>query len=99
MARKRYKPEENGYIKSFNAPLRDELPNREIFYTLKEAQVLIESWRRHYNAVRTHSSLRYRPPVPETKLLTHIINGTPGESDLNGHQRVVTLVRHGLQIA
>ena len=43
-----------------------ELLDGEIFYTLKEAQVLIESWRRHYNAVRPHSSLGYRPPAPET---------------------------------
>ena len=58
----------NGYIESFNARLRDELLNGEIFYTLKEAQVLIESWRRHYNysAIRPHSSLGYRPPAPET---------------------------------
>ena len=55
-------PWETGYIESFNARLRDELLNGEIFYTLKEAQVLIESWRRHYNAVRPHSSLGYRPP-------------------------------------
>ena len=59
-------PWENGYIESFNARLRDELLNGEIFYTLKEARVLIESWRRHYNAVRPHSSLGYRPPAPET---------------------------------
>ena len=59
-------PWENGYIESFNARLRDELLNGEIFYTLKEAQVLIESWRRHYNAVRPHSSLGYRSPAPET---------------------------------
>ena len=59
-------PWENGYIESFNARLRDELLNGEIFYTLKEAQVLIESWRRHYNAIRPHSSLGYRPPAPET---------------------------------
>ena len=59
-------PWENGFIESFNARLRDELLNAEIFYTLKEAQVLIESWRRHYNAVRPHSSLGYRPPAPET---------------------------------
>ena len=56
-------PWENGYIESFNARLRDELLNGEIFYTLKEAQVLIESWRRHYNAVRPHGSLGYRPPA------------------------------------
>ena len=59
-------PWENGFIESFNARLRDELLNTEIFCTLKEAQVLIESWRRHYNAVRPHSSLGYRPPAPET---------------------------------
>ena len=59
-------PWENGYIESFNARLRDELLNGEIFYTLREAQVLIEAWRRHYNAVRPHGSLGYRPPAPET---------------------------------
>ena len=58
-------PWENGYIESFNARLRDELLNGEIFYTLKEAQLLIESWRRQYNAIRPHSSLEYRPPAPE----------------------------------
>ncbi len=45
--------------------LRDELLNGEIFYTLKEAQVMIEIWRQHYNKVRPHSSLGYRPPAPE----------------------------------
>ena len=59
-------PWENGYIESFNARLRDELLNGEIFYSLKEAQVVIEQWRRHYNTVRPHSSLGYRPPAPET---------------------------------
>jgi transposase InsO family protein len=54
-------PWENGYCESFNSKLRDELLNGEIFTTLREAQVLIESWRRHYNAVRPHSSLGYRP--------------------------------------
>ena len=58
-------PWENGYIESFNGKLRDELLNGEIFYTLHEAQILIERWRRHYNAVRPHSSLGYRPPAPE----------------------------------
>ncbi len=61
----RASPWENGYIESFNAKLRDELIDREIFYTLKEAEILIENWRQHYNAVRPHSSLRYRPPAPE----------------------------------
>jgi transposase InsO family protein len=62
-------PWENGYVESFNGKLRDELLNGELFDTLLEAQVLVERWRRHYNAVRPHSSLGYRPPAPETVLL------------------------------
>jgi putative transposase len=58
-------PWENGYVESFNARLRDELLDGEIFYTLREAQIVIESWRRHYNAVRPHASLGYKPPAPE----------------------------------
>ena len=58
-------PWENGYVESFNARLRDELLNGEMFYTLREAQVVIESWRRHYNRVRPHASLGYRAPAPE----------------------------------
>ena len=58
-------PWENGYIESFNGKLRDELLDREIFTTLLEAKVLIESWRKEYNQVRPHSSLGYRPPAPE----------------------------------
>ena len=58
-------PWENGYIESFNARLRDELLNGEIFYSLAEAKVVIESWRRHFNAVRPHGSLGYRAPAPE----------------------------------
>jgi putative transposase len=61
-------PWENGYIESFNGKLRDELLNRELFTTLKEAQVLIAQWRQEYNHFRPHSSLHYRPPAPETKL-------------------------------
>ena len=53
-------PWENGYIESFNARLRDELLDGEIFYTLREAQIVIESWRRQYNGVRPHASLGYR---------------------------------------
>jgi putative transposase len=58
-------PWENGYVESFNARLRDELLDGEIFYSLREAQIVIESWRRHYNSVRPHASLGYRPPAPE----------------------------------
>lgn len=57
-------PWENGYIESFNGRLRDEFLNGELFYTLKEAQVLIERWRKEYNTIRPHSSLGYRPPAP-----------------------------------
>ena len=56
-----------GYIESFNGKLRDELLQGEIFYTLREAKVLIEQWRNDYNTIRPHSSLGYRPPAPETK--------------------------------
>ena len=59
-------PWENGYIESFNGKLRDELLNREIFYTLTEAKVIVERWRQEYNTRRPHSSLGYRPPAPET---------------------------------
>ena len=58
-------PWENGYCESFNARFRDELLNLEIFYTLREAQILIEQWRRHYNTTRPHSALGYCPPAPE----------------------------------
>jgi transposase InsO family protein len=58
-------PWENGFIESFNARLRDELLDGEIFYTLQEARVVIEIWRRHYNTVRPHESLGYKPPAPE----------------------------------
>lgn len=59
-------PWENGYNESFNGKLRDECLNQEIFYSLKEAQIVIEQWRNHYNTKRPHSSLDYRSPVPET---------------------------------
>jgi len=58
-------PWENGYVESFNGKFRDEFLNLEILYTLQEAKVLIERWRREYNTIRPHSSLGYRPPVPE----------------------------------
>jgi len=58
-------PWENGFIESFNARLRDELLDGEIFYSLAEARIIVESWRRHYNTVRPHQSLGYKPPAPE----------------------------------
>jgi putative transposase len=62
----RHRLEKNGYCESFNGKLRDELLNGEIFYSLKEAQIVIQQWRKHYNTVRPHSSLGYRPPAPQT---------------------------------
>jgi transposase InsO family protein len=63
-------PWENGYVESFNGKMRDELLNREQMNTLREAQVLLEQWRRHYNTRRPHSSLGYKPPAPEARLRT-----------------------------
>ena len=62
-------PWENGYIESFNGKLRDELLNREIFYTLAEAKILIDQWRKEYNQIRPHSALHYRPPAPEANMM------------------------------
>jgi putative transposase len=58
-------PWENGFIETFNARLRHEFLDGEIFHTLKEAQIVIESWRRHYNTVRPRVSFGYRAPAPE----------------------------------
>ena len=60
-------PWENGFVESFNGRLQDELLKREVFYTLKEARVLIERWRWHYNHVRPHSSLGYQAPAPAAR--------------------------------
>ncbi len=77
-------PWENGYVKSFNGKLRDELLNAEVFNTLLEAQVLIEQWRVHYNTVRPHSSLGYRPPAPEVIVLgMAMLPGHPGPTGSN----------------
>jgi transposase InsO family protein len=62
-------PWENGYVESFNGKMRDELLNREIFATLTEARILIERWVHEYNCIRPHSSLGYRPPAPEARLV------------------------------
>ena len=61
-------PWENGYCESFNGTLRDELLNGELFYGLKELQVIVGQWVRHYNTERPHSSLGYRPPAPQAWL-------------------------------
>ena len=78
-------PWENGYNESFNGKLRDELLNGEIFYTLKEAQILIERWRQEYNTFRPHSSLGYFPPAPETiqAQLTEWLAHVPSSLQIN----------------
>ncbi len=78
-------PWENGYCESFNSKLRDEFLNGEIFYSLKELRVLAERWRVHYNTVRPHSSLGYRPPAPEARLTSN-----------KGHGEVETATRFPL---
>jgi transposase InsO family protein len=75
-------PWENGYVESFNGKLRDELLNGEVFNSLREAQVLIEQWRRHYNEERPHSALGYRPPAPETLRPSPVLK--PGSSGQGG---------------
>ena len=61
-------PWENGYCESFKGRLRDELLNGEIFHSLREAQIIIEEWRKHYNTKRPHNALGYRPPASDTIL-------------------------------
>jgi|TARA_Y100000310_G_scaffold326843_1_gene392305 transposase InsO family protein len=70
-------PWENGYCESFNGKLRDELLNGEVFYSLKEVQILTERWRREYNTLRPHSSLGYRPPAPETVMPKFQLTSVP----------------------
>ena len=77
-------PWENGYCESFNGRLRDELLNCEQFDTLLEAKVLIERWRRHYNTIRPHGSLGYRPPAPETFQPLHSASATPQLREVAG---------------
>jgi transposase InsO family protein len=73
-------PWENGYIESFNARLRDELLDGEIFYSLREAEIVIESWRRHYNTVRPHGALGYKPPAPDVLLPSPARPATPSRT-------------------
>jgi putative transposase len=75
-------PWENGYCESFNGKLRDEFLNGEIFYSLKEAQILTERWRVEYNTERPHSALGYRPPAPQA-----ILPKQPGHGDMENALR------------
>jgi len=70
-------PWENGHDESFNGKLRDKLLNGESSTTAKEAKVLIERWRRHYNTIRPYRPLGYMPPAPEAVLPDSLIEGGP----------------------
>jgi len=61
-------PWENGFCESFNGTFRDNLLDGEIFYSLKEAQIIVGEWVKHYNHERPHSALGYRPPAPQTQV-------------------------------
>ncbi len=65
-------PWQNGYIESFHSRFRDECLNREWLLNLREARVVIEDWRQHYNTERPHSRLGYLSPEDfiHTKILT-----------------------------
>ena len=67
-------PWENGFCESFNGTFRDNLLDGEIFYSLREAQIIVGEWVKHYNHVRPHSALGYRPPAPQTKVPQIILN-------------------------
>ncbi|MBU3632014.1 IS3 family transposase [Polynucleobacter sp. AP-Feld-500C-C5] len=69
-------PWENGFCESFNGTFRDNLLDGEIFYSLKEAQIIVGEWVKHYNHVRPHSALGYRPPAPQTQV-PRIIQNQP----------------------
>ena len=85
-------PWENGYVGSFNGKLSDELLDREEFYSLAEAKVLVERWRQHYSQVRPHSALGYRPPAPEA------VAAVPPSAALQAVQqrRAMALLTQGL---
>lgn len=62
------RPWENGYRENFNGLFREEFLNGEIFYSLREPQILIEQWRKYYNTKRPHSALGYHPPAQESNI-------------------------------
>ena len=61
---------------------RDELLDGEVFHTVREAQVLVEQWRRHFDTIRPHSALGYRPPAPE--VVMPMLSMTPPRTDPTG---------------
>jgi Integrase core domain len=93
-----WSPWESGYCESFNGKLRDEFLNGEIFYSLKEAQILTERWRVEYNTERPHSALGYRPPAPQAILPKqeghgHMENASRSPHPHTPGRRLRTIVR------
>ena len=69
---------ENGYVEGFNGKLRDEALHREIFYALKEAEVLSEQYRQAYNRIRPHNSLGYRLQAPQAVTISEFVSELVG---------------------
>jgi integrase-like protein len=73
--------------------------NPEIFYTPREAQIIIERWRKEYNTFRPHSSLGYRPPAPEAFLKKFIVHNVPEMiSSPKGTSTQMSLTSHAIHV-
>jgi len=77
------KPWQNGTTESFNGKFRDECLSMEWFRSRVEAKVVIETWRRHYNHVRPHSSLGYLTPAAFAAKLAASCTNAPAASGLH----------------
>ncbi len=77
-------PWENGYIESFHSRFRDELLDRELFYSVKESKVLAERWRLEYNHHRPHSSLDYKTPAAFAAECIASASATPSPRQYTG---------------
>jgi len=86
-------PWENGYIESFNARMRDEFLNGELFGNLHEARILTQRWVNYYNNIRPHSSLKGRPPAPQS------YNFDALEPTATLKQKVWEIIRQSEQLA
>lgn len=84
-------PWENGYIESFHDKLRDEFLNRELFYSIREAEILLEGWRKEYNDTRIHSSLGYQTPNEYAANVETALRATPSTPSLRERTSQITL--------
>jgi len=81
-------PWEQCYIESFHDKLRDEFTNREIFYSVKEAEILLEGWRKEYNDQRIHSSLGYQTPNEYATNAEIALRATPSTISLREERKL-----------